>query len=448
MKKAIALVKNIHFQSLMGNGVMAGFGMFTTAVLYRSLSLSDIGIYTFFLTILGLIDTLRSGFLTTAFIKFYSGTEQERGKEVAGSAWALALAITAVSVLLNIPSFFLAKYINNAGFGLFLKYFSIISISTLPFFMANLAVQGDKRFDRLLWIRLINQILFTGTLLVLIFTSKSTLNNVVLAYVGSNLITSLSCFVLGWTKLDTLFKAKKATFWDLFHFGKFSMATGVSSNLFKVTDVFFLQHFLGDAAVAIYNLASRLLQLVEMPLLSFAASGMPSLSTYYNNNQKPEMMLVMKKMVGALSILFCGLAMFCILFAEPIIMILGGENAVHSAAPNLLRILMSIAILYPADRFFALTVDVINLPKINFYKILIMLALNLIGDFMGIIIFKSIYGIAVANILPLIAAIAITYVPLNRYSKFSFMDVYRVGYRELVALIKKFYKNFFNPSAE
>ena len=78
LKKVSAVRKNIHFQSLLGNGVMAILGMLTIAILYRGLSVKDIGIYIFFLTILNLVDTLRSGFLTTAFIKFYSGTNEDR----------------------------------------------------------------------------------------------------------------------------------------------------------------------------------------------------------------------------------------------------------------------------------------------------------------------------------------------------------------------------------
>ena len=72
IKKILSAFSNIHFQSLMGNGIVAGFGMLTVAILYRALSVKEIGVYIFFTTIIGLIDTVRAGFLTNSFIKFYS----------------------------------------------------------------------------------------------------------------------------------------------------------------------------------------------------------------------------------------------------------------------------------------------------------------------------------------------------------------------------------------
>lgn len=437
IKKVQSSFGNIHFQSLFGNGVMAVISMVTIAILYRSLSINDIGVYMFLMTILVLVDTLKSGFLTVAFIKFYAGSDEDRAKEVAGSAWSLAIAITAALIVINVVTYFLSSYTNNAGMVLFLKYFSIISLFTLPFFMGSIVVQSEKRFDRLLQMRLIYQLLFTGVIILLIFLKRATLNSVILTYALSNLAASLIVLFLGWTKIETLKSTTSKTFWEIFHFGKYSMGTSISANLFAVTDTFFINFFLGPAALAIYNLGGKLLQVVEMPLLSFAASGMPGLSGYYNNNQKLEMMHLMKKMVGMLSLGIIVIAVLSIIFAEPIIALIGGAKYVHTEAPQLFRILMSITILYPADRFFALTLDVIHKPKINFYKILVMLLVNLIADYVGLRIFKSVYVIAIANLFPVLVAIIITYIPLNKYSKLNFWNIYVIGFNESILFIKQ-----------
>lgn len=443
IKKLLSPLNNIHFQSLAGNGVMAVFGMLTIAILYRSLSVQDIGVYVFFMSILGLIDTLRSGFLNTAFIKFYSGTTGALAKEIAGSAWCLAILITLASILLNLLFFLLPSFSNNEGVVLFIRYFSIITLATLPSFMATLVVQGDKRFDRLLWLRLINQILFTGTVAVLTFLGKVNLNLIIYTYIFTNLIAGLSAVCLGWTLIGSIQHASRKYFLELFHFGKYSVGTMVSSNLFKVTDIMFINFFLGPAALAVYNLGGRLMQLIEIPLLSFVASGMPSLSSYYNNNQKAEMIYVMKKMIGMITYFIFVIALLSIIFAEPIIGLIGGGKYVNTEAPHLFRMFMSIAIFSPADRFFALTLDVIHKPKINFFKILIMLAANVAADFVGLMFFKSVYTIAAANIVPVVLAILIAYPPLNKFYKFSFWNIYIIGFRETILLIRQVYGNLF-----
>lgn len=439
IKKLLLIFKNIHFLSLLGNGMMAVFGMVTLAILYRKLSVMEMGVYIFFMAILGLIDTLRAGFLTITFIKFYSGTDEIRAKQVAGACWFIGFVITGISVVVNIPTYFIAGYVTDQGLVLFLKYFSLISIITLPSFMANCVVQADKRFDKLLWLRIMTQGSFTLVIFVLAVLGKITLNSVLITYALSNLFSSLVVLLLNWTMVSSVKYADRKTIIELFHFGKYSMGTSVSSNLFRVTDTFFINFFLGPAALAVYNLGGRLLQIVEIPLLSFAASGMPSLSSHYNNGQKEEMMLVMKKMVGMLSIVIIGIAIVSIIFAEPIIMLIGGGKYVDTAAPNIFRLFMSMAVMYPADRFFALGVDVIHKPKINFYKILVMLVVNLLGDYIAVTVFHSIYAIVIANIFPMLVSIIVGYIPLNKYFKFNFWNIYVVGYKEVILFIKQIY---------
>nr|WP_199082925.1 hypothetical protein [Pedobacter sp. ASV19] len=149
-------IQNKHFLSLTGNGIMSILGMVTYSLLYHSLTLSKMGIWVFFTTGFSLLDTFRSGFLTTAFIKFYSGSEEMREREVIGSTWYIALLITGGFILLNVPAFLLERYIGDVGFSMLLKWFGLTYILTLPFYMATNIVQGEQRFDRLLYIRLVN----------------------------------------------------------------------------------------------------------------------------------------------------------------------------------------------------------------------------------------------------------------------------------------------------
>ena len=446
VKKILSSFKNIHFQSLLGNGVMAVFGLITSAILFRALSVEDIGLYFYLLIFYNLVDTIKAGFLTNAFITYYSGTTPERANEVAGSSWVLAIILSVGLIVLNVPAYFIAKNISDAGTALYLKYFSIFAISTLPTFMANLVVQGDKRFDRLFWLRLINQLLFMASIAILLITKKSSLVTILIAFTVTNFMASFIILLMGWTKIGSIRYATRKTLSEIFHFGKYSMGTSISTNLFRVTDTFFINFYLGAPALAMYNLGSRWMQVVEIPLLSFASSGTPALAAYYNSGQKDEMMHVMKKLVGMLSVGIFVIAILAIIFADPLITLVGGSKYIGSAAPNLFRIFISVAVLFPTDRFFAITLDVIKKPQINFYKILIMLAVNLIADFIGVSVFKSVYAVVATNIFPLLVAIIIAYFPLQKYYKFNFWNTYIIGYHEVIILVKHIYYSLFKKS--
>lgn len=447
IKNALSSFKNIHFQSLLGNGVMAIVNMVVISILFRSLTIYDLGVYSFFMVLYNLIDTLKAGFLTNAFITFYTGTTRERANEIAGSSWTLALLISVGLIVINIPTYFIALHIDNYGTALYLKYFSIVAISTLPTFMANLIVQAEKRFDRLFWLRLINQVLFLGSIIVLTFLKNANITSILWAFTITNFVTSFIIMLFGWTNLHTLKHSTKHAINEIFNFGKYSVGTSISTNLFRVTDTFFVNFYLGAPAMAIYTLGGRWMQIVEIPILSFATSGMPILAGHYNSGHKDDMIKSMKKLIGMLSVGIFVLAILAIIFANPLIMLIGGHQYEGSMAPNLFRIFISIAVLFPADRFFAMTLDVIKKPKINFYKILIMLAANLIADFIGISLFKSVYSIVITNIVPVVIAIIIAYIPLQKYYKFSFWNIYVVGYHELILLIKHLYKSLLHKEA-
>jgi O-antigen/teichoic acid export membrane protein len=443
IKKVLSSFKNIHLLSLFGTGFNALVGMVVFALTYRALSKDDLGAYIIFMLILNLIDTLKSGLLTGAFVKFFSGANKARANEVAGSAWSLAALITGILIIINMVTYFFADYASNHAVILVFKCFAIASLSTLPSFMANLAVQGERRFDRLIGINLMNQGIFMIFVILLMVLHKATLTHIIISYICANTIASIATLLLRWTKIRTIRYTTKKTFWEIFHFGKYSFGSSISTNLFRVTDTFFLSYFLGSSAVAIYNLGGKLNQIVEIPLLSLATSGSPVLAGHYNNDEKDKMMFVMKKMVGMLTLPLIALAILSIIFAEPVIAILGGKDYINTQAPNLFRIFMCFSILAPTDRFFALTLDTIHKPQINFYKILVMLTINLIADYVGVILFKSPYAIALTNVLSLLAAIIISYVPLNKYYKFNFWDTYLIGYHELILFIKQTYNSLF-----
>jgi O-antigen/teichoic acid export membrane protein len=446
VKKILSFFKNIHFQSLLGNGVMAVFGLLTSAILFRALSVDDIGVYFYLLIFYNLVDTIKAGFLTNAFITFYSGTSEERKNEIAGSSWTIAILISAGLIIINIPTFFIARYVDNNGLQLYLKYFSVFAISTLPSFMANLVVQGERRFDQLFWLRLINQLLFIASIILLMVLKKATFVTIMAAFTITNFMASFILVPMGWTKIGSIKYTTRKMLAELFHFGKYSVGTSLSTNLFRVTDSLFIQNFLGAPALALYNLGSRWMPIVEIPMLSFAASGIPILAGHYNNSQKDEMKKVMEKLVGMLSVAVFVIAVLAIIFADPLVLLVGGHKYIGSIAPNLFRIFITTAVLFPTDRFFAMTVDVIKKPHINFYKLITMLAINLIGDFVSVTYFHSLYAVVITNFFPLIAAIIITYIPLQKYYKFNFWNMYIIGYNEIIILIRNFYHTLFKKS--
>lgn len=423
-------LKNKHFLSLAGNAVMSVLGMVTIAILYRALSVTDIGVWVFFQSTLLLVDTFRSGFITTAFIKFYAGAEPEKARAVVGSTWYVAGMITLGFLLLNVPAYFFMGSIGNPGLLLFFKWFGVSYIATLPMFIATCIVQGEQRFDRLLIIRFLYQGTFIISVFVLTILGLVDIQFVVWSNLAAGIVVSLVVVLNGWSGIRMFRDRTRESVLELYHFGKYSVGTTLSANLFRTSDTFIINFMLGAPALAVYNLGQRLMELVEIPLRSFAATAMPSLAAAYNGNQRTEVVTIMKKYAGTITVSLIPVAVFGVLLADLAIYILGGPNYVHTEAANVFRLFLTFALLYPADRFLALTVDVINKPRINFIKVLVMLCVNVAGNFLGIWIFGNIYGVAIATLFPIVIGVAVGYWALNNYQKFPFLSIYSFGWQE------------------
>jgi O-antigen/teichoic acid export membrane protein len=435
-QKVRDLIKNKYFLSLAGNVIMSGLGLVTMTLIYRSLTRSDAGTWVFFQSVLLLVDTVRSGFLTTAFIKFYSGATKERTAEVAGSAWFLGMSVTGLLVLAGLASYPFLNDVKDDGLLLFFKWSGLYYAFSLPWFLATCVIQGEQQFGRLLNIRLSNQGSFIVFIVVLLVSGKITLQYVLFSYLLSNLITSIYALAKGWTRITDLGRRSKASIKEIFDFGKYSVGTSLSANMFSTSDTFIINFWLGKPALAIYNLGQTLMQLVEIPLRSFSLTAMPELAAAYNQNDREGVINIMKKYAGMLSVMLIPAALIGCALADLPIAIIGGGKYAGTEAANVFRLFLTFAILFPPDRFFALTLDVIHQPKINFYKVLVMLAVNIGADLAGVYLTHSVYGIAFATIMPILTGAIIGFWALNKYSPFTFGSIFKVGYVESLALLK------------
>jgi O-antigen/teichoic acid export membrane protein len=435
LKLIFQKLKNPHIINLISIGVMALLGFVQAAILTNYLSIKVMGVWYLYQGTIGLIDVFRSGLLTTALITSYTGTSKERAAEVAGSGWYLAIVVTGLFAAINVIYLLFPFHIGDAGYLLFFKLFGLVFVITLPSFIASCIAQAEQRFDRLFYIRALSTGLSIILVLLLIITGKLTLETSIYAGIIAAAATSLLTLVLGWSRLGTLRYKSTQTVKALFAFGKFSVGTSLGSNLFRYSDTFIINILLGPSSLAIYNLGLRFMEFVEIPLRSFAGTVMPLLSGAHNQDNKSHVIYVLKKYSGLLTILLVPVVIGALLLSDVAIWIYDSKY-LGTGAANVLRIFMTFALIYPVERFMALTLDSINQPKVNMIKLIFMLIANIVGDLLGVWLFGNVYGVALATILPILTGLVISYTWLQKYFKFSFWDVYKIGWLECNWLIR------------
>ena len=419
---------------------MAILAMITVALLLRFMPVSDVGYWFFFQTIFSLLDTCRTGFLQTAMIKFYSGVEKKRADIVLGSMWYLSIIVTLIMILADLLAISSLQFIHNSGFSIVVKWFSITFLCTLPLSVASWVIQADQKFHKLLILRFINQGIFVLLIILMIFLKDINLQVVLIINIISAFITSIFCLIKGWTRIETFSKRTTSCILELFHFGKYSMGSTIITNLLRSSDtliILFLLGGSGPAAVAMYVMAMRLMEIVEIPLRSFLATGMPAMSEAFNENRKDKLAQIMQQYAGILTILLIPVCIFAIIFADFAVHLLGGDKYAGTYAVSVYQISMSFAFFLPIDRFLGITLDIIHKPRINFYKVIIMLTTNIIFDFLGIYIFGNINGIAIASFFTFLSGIIFGYYWLKKYLDFTIKGILRTGLTEVAYFFQK-----------
>lgn len=434
--------KNKHFLALAGNLVISIFGVATMALLYRSMSKSDIGTWFLFLSFIGIADGIRSGFLSTGTVKFYSGVELDRGKKVLGSVWFIALSISLLLLLLNAIVWTTTTQLQNPQIQIVINWFGITFLSSLPFTVAIWILMAEEKYELILWLRLVNTGSMFVIIAILIYLQKMTLENLLLLNIATYLLTAFFCVIWRISNFRTVLKPSKSIMLELMHFGKYSLASSISSTLLRSVDTFIINYILGPAALAIYNLPCKLMEIVELPLRSFTSTGMSAMATAMNNHKKEEVLMIFKKYAGMLSFAFIPIVLGGILLADVAIKILGGPQYHETEAANIFRIFLLFSMLYPIDRFNGITLDMLHLPQINLQKVLIMLAFSIVGNYVGISLVHNLYGAAFASPLIIISGLLFGHFYLKKHFHFTIKDILITGLYESKQIINKTISSF------
>jgi len=432
---------NTQVLSLAGNLTVSVMSIVSVSLLFRALPVADIGVWVLFMSVVGLADSFRAGFLTTAFIRARSGAAPARAAEVTGSAWAIALVITGGLVLLNLGAWLVLGPGASGATALLLRWFWVTLTATLPHFMAASVLQSDIRFDRILYIRLLSQGLFVVGIVGLMLGHRLTLNSVAYCYSGASVVTSLLMLGLGWSQLDKLGQRSGACIRELAHFGKYSVGSYFGSNLLRSSDTFVIDYMLGPAPLAVYNLAGRFMEIVDIPLRSVAATAIPAMSAAFNQGRRAEVAYLLRRNAGLLTWVFVPVIMCIVIFADIPIYLIGGSKYQGTEAANLLRISIVLAILYPIDRFVGITLDVVGQPRLNMVKVFLMLSVNVAGDVAALLWFGNIYGVAVASLPTGIVGFAFGYLHLKKHLPLSVRHILGTGFHEIRLLARRFASN-------
>ncbi|MEL1239927.1 lipopolysaccharide biosynthesis protein [Flavobacterium flavipallidum] len=449
MKMLKKIVREDNFLSLTGNVVIAILGIGGFALLARSFSQDVFGQWVLFISASSFVEMFRFGITNTGLIRYLSGADGSYRVKLIGSNALISLGATVViAVILILCKVLFPEAIQHSGYDMFFTWYPLLAFLNLPWNVALVVLQADRKYVQILALKAINS---GGGFLIILFhylIMPLGLNELIIALVVINAITSLISLLLGWDGIFYIQKASSETNRELLHFGKYTTFTLIGTNLLRSVDTLIISLSpLGSAAVALYSIPLKLTELQQIPLRSFVATAFPKMSKASLLHQLDEVKSLFYSYSGALTYFFVGISLVTFVFAEFFVLLISGHKYLVTDPITgfnvvaIVRVFSLYGLLLPIDRMTGVSLDSINKPKINAIKVFVMLVANIIGDLIAIFIFKSLILVAIASIFFTIIGIWLGMYFLNKELSLSYSAIFTKGILFYVSLFNKITHN-------
>jgi len=416
------------------------FGFGSAILLFRNLTKEEFGTWVLFLTVVSILEVGRIGLLQNALIKYLATHEGEDAGKINTASLLLNIMMTAAIVLFLLTMAGpLSLLMNTKGLAQLLRIYAFTTVLLVPFFQFNYIQQANLDFKGIFWSTATRGgMLFGFVLFIFIRSEHISLVSLALCQTASAAVAS----TIAWHFAKPYIRYARHVEWDwlkkLFQFGKYVLGTNLSAQLFRNVDKLLLGSLPagGTAAVALYDAAMRITNLMDVPTASMANMLYPQ-SAKRMEEGKGAVKYLYEKAVGAILVFMFPVIIGVLIFAKWIIHVVAGPG--YGEAAGLLRITVFFGLFVPFAVQFGTVLDSIGKPRINFFFTVLSLSLTAVCNLIFISLF-GVYGAATGTLTAYIVSFVAMQIYLNKILSINPLNalIYSAGYyRQISSLVLK-----------
>ncbi|WP_459189446.1 oligosaccharide flippase family protein [Parabacteroides sp. APC149_11_2_Y6] len=318
---------------VLGSIISFCFAIFSTAILSRYFTKDDYGTYRQVIFIYTTLLEIFTFGLPKAFSYFLARISVENGRGVSNRLnFCLILIGGAFSVTLLVSSSLIAQLLNNPSLSYALKLFSPVPLFMLPT-MGLDGICATYRNTRKLAVYTIfsRVVMFVCIVFPVILFGA----NYLVSIIGYS-ISSVLMFILAMYMKNSFYVGFVSThcivsYREIFNYVLPILGGSLFSIIFSFLSNFFVSRYFGTQAFAVYANGTLDIPFVTILTTSITAVLVPLFANYSSINARKEMLLLWNKSVSKIIILTYPVVLFCVVFANDIIVVLYGEKYLGSA---------------------------------------------------------------------------------------------------------------------
>ncbi len=413
-----------------------GFGSFF--LLVRVLTKEEMGTWSLFFTIITILETSKAGLVKNALIKYINSEPQSEHSKIETASLSInSLFSLLAGFIIFLSADFLGELWNIPSLATMLCYYIIALIILIPFSHFEYIQQANSSFSGILASYLVRQGFFFASVVILTFWFDG--------YTLLHYLVLLQAVGIGFGSVvgyahARKFLAKKITYsvlWvkKLWGYGKFVLATNISSLIFRSTDQIMIASYISTAAVALYNVSIRITNLLDIPSTVAAEVIFPK-SVKMINEDKSSGKYLYERSVGIIMALLLPASIIILLFPESILHIIAGSGYVEAA--GILQVTILYGLFLPFLKQFGTLMDASGYPNINFKVIFTLAVTNVIANYVFIKLFGLLgaaYGTLFTYLVSYLISQTVLYKKLGVNALKIFMDIF-VSYKDIYRIIR------------
>jgi O-antigen/teichoic acid export membrane protein len=400
----------------------------------RMMPKSEIGTWVLFTSVTAILEMVRHGFIRNPFITHLVSADEKDKKAVITTSLALHCFLAGlISLFLLLGAAPLSHFWDAPGLDKLFVLYALNTLIFIPFLHYEYLQTAQSNFKAVFvcnFARVGLPCLYVFAVYFLrhdITLMELTIVQIIATAVGA---------VIAYSYVRDLANVFSKVDWkvlkELFHFGKYTFGTSVSSMFVKSTDSWMIGRLISTAGVAVYNPALRISNLVEVPTLTIANMIFPQVPQKMKERGVEGVRDIYYKSVSCILAAMLPMVIPLFLFAETVITLVFGAEYIDSAP--ILRVTIFYSLIIPFNRQFGTIMDGLKHPGINFYLLVVVAVLNVIFNYIFLTRFGLI-GSAYGTLLSYCIAFILNQVILYRMFRINTFKVikgipewYRVGW--------------------
>lgn len=342
-----------------------GSGFLVFLCLVRILPKEDFGVWVLFMTIFAIIDMARTGFLQNGLIRFLVQHSSSSYSRILTAGIALNAGLTLVFILLLLTaSQLLENWLNASNLSQLLYIHCIFLPAMILHTQCLIIMQAKYNFKAYFFAGLFKSIPLAIIVLFFYFTN-SHLSLITLGWIFNLCLIMAVISAVIQTKQFLTFEKTLDKMWlfRIFHFGKFVFGTNLISTLYNSLDKFLLGALLSPIQVALANTASKVLNIIEVPIYAITSVSFPKATESNLSPDRNKAKDLYEKSVGAMLAICLPLMIISLVFAKEIVWFMAGE--LYLDAVPFLQVIVTVTLIKPFDRQAGVFLDAINKPELN-----------------------------------------------------------------------------------